>query len=80
MRVAEGELIASTVRDFLLLANTYITFILIAILLEQINANFADGEFIFEKLSELAIIVLLIFAVFTCTGYRRGVILKSFRL
>lgn len=80
VRVATGELVACVARDALYLANTYITFILIAVLLEQINANFADGQFIFEKLIELVILVLLLFAGFACTNYRRDILLKPYRL
>jgi hypothetical protein len=80
IRVSAGEMLANFTRDVIVLANTYIAFILVAILLDQINANFADGQFIFEKLIELVVIVLIVFAFFACISYRREVLLKSYRL
>jgi uncharacterized membrane protein YdbT with pleckstrin-like domain len=80
IRVAEGELLAGFTRDVIVLANTYIAFILVAVLLDQINANFADGQFIFEKLVELVVIVLIVFAFFACISYRRDSLLKPYRL
>lgn len=80
LRVAEGELLAYFTRDIVLIVNTYITFILVAVLLDQINANFADGQFIFEKLVELIIIVLVVFAFFASISYRRDSLVKAYRL
>jgi len=80
VRMATVELVALVTRDILELVNTYITFILLAVVLDQINTCFNDGKFLFEKLIELVIIVLLVFAGFACTNYRRDTILKPYRL
>lgn len=69
VRMDEGELMGATIRDVLYLVNTFLTFVLVGVILEKLSPTFSDGQNIFEKIVELLLFVIMIFTVFACKGF-----------
>jgi len=69
VRMDEGELMGATIRDVLYLVNTFLTFVLVGVILEKLSPTFSDGQNLFEKIVELLLFVIMIFTVFACKGF-----------
>jgi hypothetical protein len=77
VRMDEGELIGNTSREVLYIVNTFLTFVLVGVILERISAIFSDGQNLFEKVVELLIFIMIIFTVFGCKSFSPSASLKS---
>jgi len=69
VRMDEGELIGNTSREVLYIVNTFLTFVLVGVVLEKISAIFSDGQNLFEKAVELVVFIMIIFTVFGCKSF-----------
>lgn len=77
VRMDEGELIGNTCREILYIVNTFLTFVLVGVILEKISAIFSDGQSLFEKVVELMLFIMIIFTIFGCKSFSPSAALKT---
>lgn len=78
-RLATSEMAFGFINNVMYLVNAFVTFLLVRIFYDAVNASFSDGLWIIGKLSILITLIFPVFVEFLVAGYKQDSVSRSYR-